>query len=89
MGKSINYLQPIKESIYEIKRQLDWQRASRLVTNISRYAFYLCDNLAVCMQVSGSRIYHLMRRVSFSILLIALISSIINNLIRLRNTFTK
>jgi hypothetical protein len=89
MGKFINYLPLIKEGIYEMKNHPDWQTLSRLVTNVSRYAFYLCDNLAVCMQVTGSKVYHLMRRVSFSILLISLIASIINNLIRLQDTFTK
>jgi hypothetical protein len=89
MGKFINYLPLIKEGIYEMKKEPNWQNLSRLVTNVSRYAFYLCDNLAVCMQVTGSHVYHLMRRVSFSILLISLIACIINNLIRLQNTFTE
>lgn len=41
------------------------------------------------MQITGSQVYHLMRRISFSVLLIALISSIVNSLIRLKNTFGK
>lgn len=59
------------------------------MTSISRFAFYLCDNIAVCLQLMRAKKYHLMRRVTFSILLIALIASIIYNLIRLKGTFER
>lgn len=41
------------------------------------------------MQLTKAKNYHLMRRVTFSILLIALIASIIYNLVRLKSTFER
>lgn len=89
LGHWLVFVRAIQQSRAELLKGMSLERFSALVINVSRFLFFLLDNLSIILKrINYPRFWYLKaRRTSFTFLLLALVFSLVLYTRKLRANF--
>jgi hypothetical protein len=87
VGHFITFLPSLISNLKALQEGFSMQMLFLTLSNLLKFLFYLIDNAAIIMSLTGNSQYYIARRISFTIFFAALIATLIYNVILLQKSY--